>query len=210
MKTYTEQKHDLLQRINELSAEITANDPEANTERLKAVMNKAAANGASDDELSELSKAVRLAAMGADEVGTRYSIAMSRKQAAEQQLAQLEEAEANRIKKKRETQLQEIANTLLPKAKAEYLKIFQKTVATHCKLAALVDAQLRTMYALRNNPNLPLNGASPADHISLPIPFGSDGILNQEDYIHYQIEKPFTDAFAEARDAVNAELESIG
>src|SRR5574343_461151 len=105
MKSHTEQKDELLIRIAQLSSEITANNPETRTEQLKAEMDEAAAAGATDEQLAEMAQAVRLAALGADETGTRHSIAVARKQAAEKLLAELEAEEVRHIQGVRAAQL---------------------------------------------------------------------------------------------------------
>lgn len=207
MKTYTEQKQDLLQRINDLSADIAAHDPEANTERLKAEMNEAAANGATDEQLAAMSQAVRLAALGADETGTKHSIAVSRKQAAEKLLTELDAAEAERVKRMQVAHINQITSKLLPEAKEQYAQAFRNAYAAHCRLAALIDRQQRASYALKGAEMM--NGIFPVLHFALPIPFGTDGILDPQAYRCEQHDHQHSAVFTEATARVDDELSKV-
>lgn len=207
MKTYTEQKDELLARIAQLSTEITANDPEVRTEQLKAEMDEAAAEGATDEQLAEMAQAVRLAALGADETGTRHSIAVARKQAAEKLLTELDAAEADRVKRMQVAHINQINSKLLPEAKEEYADAFRKAFAAHCCLAALVDRQQHTIYALKG---LERNhGVHPAQFFSLPIPYGTDGILDPNAYRCEQHDHQHSAAYSEAIARVNEELAEV-
>ena len=207
MKSHTEQKDELLIRIAQLSSEITANNPETRTEQLKAEMDEAAAAGATDEQLAEMAQAVRLAALGADETGTRHSIAVARKQAAEKLLAELEAEEVRHIQGVRAAQLNQINFKLLPGAKEEYADAFRKAYAAHCRLAALVDRQQRTIYALKG---LERNhGVHPAQFFSLPIPFGTDGILDPKAYRCEQHDHQHSAVFTEATARVDDELAEV-
>lgn len=207
MKTYTEQKQELLQRIAELTAEMVACDPEAHTAQLKAEMNEAAANGATDEQLAAMSQAVRLAALGADETGTKHSIAASRKQAAEKLLAELEAAEVARVKQVRAAQIKQINEKLLPQAKEEYAAIFRSALAAHCRIAALVDRLERNVYALRGIERN--HGVYPVQRFSLPIPIGTDGIVEPEAFASYSNGQLHSTTFAEAVARVDDQIAEV-
>lgn len=189
MSDYTTAKAELLNRIAELDAEIAATNPDKHTERLKAEMNEAAASGADDEQLAKLAQSVRLAALGADDTGTRHSIAVSRKQATEEKLAELEAAEAERVKRERAAQIERLA-AMLPGAKAAYVEAFRAALKAHCDLAAILNRQDTIAHALRGGHSI-LNATGPAGNFVLPVPFMGERVIspaevscNYQDAIH--------------------------
>lgn len=203
--SYANDKAELLARIAELDAEIAATDPEQHTARLKEEMNEAAASGADDSQLATHVQAVRLAALGADENGTRHSIAATRKQAAVEKLAELEAAEAERIKLERARHIEKLA-AMLPGVKAAYVEAFRAALKAHCDLAAVLNRQDIIAHALRGGHGI-VNPTGPADTFVLPVPFmgervisGAEVSCNFQDAIH-------RDTFALALAELDAALE---
>lgn len=205
MTAYTTAKAELLARIAELDAEIAATNQERHTTQLKAEMNEAAANGADDEELAKLAQAVKLAALGADENGTRHSIATSRKQAAEEKLTELEAAEAERIKQERARQIEQLA-AMLPGVKVAYIEAYRAALKAHCDLAAILNRQDTLAHALRGGRGI-INPTGPADTFTLPVPFMGERVIapaevscGYQDAIH-------RDTFALALAELDAALE---
>lgn len=197
--SYATDKAELLARIAELEAEIADTNPEQHTARLKAEMTEAAAAGADDEQLAKLAQAVKLAALGADENGTRHAIAASRKQAAEEKLAELEAAEAERIKQERARQIEKLA-AMLPSVKAAYVEAYRAALKAHCDLAAVLNRQDTIAHALRGGKGV-TNPTGPAGTFALPVPFMGERVIssaevscNFQDAIHRDT---FTLALAE-------------
>lgn len=205
MTAYTTDKAELLARIAELDAEIAATNQEQHTAQLKAEMNEAAANGADDEQLAKLAQAVKLAALGADENGTRHSIATSRKQAAEEKLAELEAAEAERIKQRRARQVEKLA-AMLPNAKAAYVEAYRAALKAHCDLAALLNRQDTIAHALRGGHGV-LNAAGPAPSFVLPVPFFGERVMNPAELACNHQDAIHRDTFALALAELDAALE---
>lgn len=205
MSDYTTAKAELLARIAELDAEIAATNQERHAAQLKAEMSEAAASGANDEELAKLAQAVRLAALGADENGTRHSIATSRKQAAEEKLAELEAAEAERIKQERAHQIERLA-AMLPGAKASYVEAFRAALKAHCDLAAILNRQDTLAHALRGGHGI-INPTGPASAFLLPVPFMGERVISPTEVSCSYQDAIHRDTFALALAELDSALE---
>lgn len=204
MSDYTT-KAELLARIAEFEAEIAATNQEQHTAQLKDEMNEAAANGADDEQLAKLAQAVKLAALGADENGTRHSIATSRKQAAEEKLVELEAAEAERIKQERARQIEQLA-AMLPGVKTAYIEAYRAALKAHCDLAAILNRQDTITHALRGGHGI-INPTGPAGNFVLPVPFMGERVISPAEVSCCYQDAIHRDTFALALAELDAALE---
>ena len=201
--SYAESKAALLARIAELDNEAQANDPKQHTERLRQQLKDAAASGADDDSLAQISQALQLAAAGADDVTIRHTVAASKKEAAERQLAELEITEAERIRKQRGAQLEKLVG-LIPEAKQAYIDAFHNAREAHCHLAAILHRQVTIQSELTGiRPN---GMPSAAAIISLPIPFGAERILRTDEVTSGYQDAGHREAFAAALASIDSTI----
>lgn len=146
--SYETQRAALLIRIETLKAEIEANDPEQHTASLKAEMHDLAANGADDERLAEMATAIRLAALGADEVGSRHQIANARLHAVNAELHELEAAEQARQREQLAAESME-AGKRLQEAAQQAAEAFRQAVRAHLRVSTLLERRERAKAALQ-------------------------------------------------------------